>query len=141
MRLFVCGRDHSVELGAHVTAEAGRLPSAARAYGESDSALRLRDCRDPGEFLDTYLRLLRLRTAVRTDAFRVPRRPGVLGRLLGAGRLIAWRLLRYQHDRMFFQQNTVNTLLVEAVRELAEENRRLAAELGELRRGAGEGKP
>ena len=86
--------------------------------------------------LDTYLRLLRLRTAVRTDAFRVPRRPGPLGRLLGVVRLVAWRMLRYQHDRMFFKQNTVNALLAEAVRELAEEHRRMRGEIDERRRDA-----
>ncbi len=38
-----------------------------------------------------------------------------MGTLLRRVKAFLWRLLRYQHDRMAFQQNTINELVVSAV--------------------------
>lgn len=84
---------------------------------ENMSALRLRDARDEDEYGRLFARLLHYRNHVDTQAFHVARRDGFVGGLLAKLRLKLWRVLRYQHDRMFFRQNLVNshmTALLEA---------------------------
>lgn len=61
----------------------------------------------------------------------MPRKPGVLGGLFAAGRLVLWKALRYQHDHMAFRQNTLNELTISAIEF---ERRNAAAELADLRR-------
>jgi hypothetical protein len=78
----------------------------------SISALRLRDARDEREYVDILTELVRLRHHIDTLDFRPPRRPGLLGAIMGRLRMLLWRLLRYQHDRMAFRQNQVNSCLM-----------------------------
>ena len=66
-----------------------------------------------------------------TGDFNVPRRKGPAGMLGGWVRALLWRVLRYQHERMALQQNTINELIAAAVEFERQRRRR---ETGELRR-------
>ena len=57
---------------------------------------------------------MRLRYAVSTESFPIPGKPGASGSLLRKVKGFLWKLLRYQHDRMAFQQNSVNELMISA---------------------------
>ena len=146
MNLSVAGKDRSGDLGRQVAADAARLQAsgAVGALAPEHSALVLKTATDRADYLRRYLDLLRLRHGVRTADYYVPRRPGWAGRVAGAAKTVLWKLLRYQHDRMSFQQNLVNELAVDALefqrdrmdRELADVKKRIDALEGR-RPGAG----
>ena len=59
--------------------------------------------------------MLAVRAGVSTDDFYIQRRPGWRGRAATAVRKVLWKLLRYQHERVVFQQNTINSQLALAL--------------------------
>ena len=79
--------------------------------------------------LDRLVEFVRSRSSLHTDDFYIPRRPGAAGHLLAWARQKLWRLLRYQHDRMAFQQNLVNSQVTLALEFMRSEYRRQSAEL------------
>jgi hypothetical protein len=111
MRIVVAGTDRAAEWAPAIEAEVARM--AARKdfifLPPSISALRLREARDEREYLDILTELVRRRHHIDTLDFRPPRRPGLAGALMGPLRMLLWRLLRYQHDRIAFRQNQVNS--------------------------------
>ena len=137
MNLSVAGKDRSGDLGRQVAADAARLQAsgAVGALAPEHSALVLKTATDRADYLRRYLDLLRLRHGVRTADYYVPRRPGWAGWAAGTVKTLLWKLLRYQHDRIAFQQNAVNELAIDALefqreeseRDLADVKRRLAA--------------
>ena len=143
MNLSVAGKDRSGDLGRAVAADAARLQAAGDvgALSPEHSALVLKTATDRADYLRRYLGLLRLRHGVRTADYYIPRGPGWRGRLAVALKTVLWKLFRYQHDRIAFQQNAVNELAIDALefqreeleRDLADVKRRLAA----LERGRG----
>ncbi len=140
------GKDLSAELGPVLRERARALREHEHAPRELDEVCAARSlCRaeSDAEFLDRFVALLWHKTGVSTQAYYIPRRPGPLGTLMAAGRRLLWKLLRYQHDRIAWQQNMINTQLTMALelvhtstaQELAQLRRRVA-EL-EARPGAG----
>ena len=137
MNLSVAGKDRSGDLGRAVAADAARLQAAGDvgALSPEHSALVLKTATDRADYLRRYLGLLRLRHGVRTADYYIPRGPGWRGRLAVALKTVLWKLFRYQHDRIAFQQNAVNELAIDALefqreeleRDLADVKRRLAA--------------
>lgn len=147
MNLTVAGKDRTGDWGRQVAAEAAQLQAAGAvgALSPEHSALALKASADRADYLRRYVGLLRLRHGVRTAEYYVPRGPGWRGRVAAAVKIFLWKLLRYQHDRIAFQQNAVNELAIDALefqldewgRETADLKRRVAA----LERGNGGGRP
>lgn len=79
------------------------------------NALTLRDASSESEYLETFLRLMRYRDNVDTMPFEIPHRGGWRGRLTAWIKRHLWRLLRYQHDRITFRQNLINSLYTHAL--------------------------
>ena len=137
MNLTVAGEDRSGDLGRQVAAEAARLQATGTvgALSPEHSARMLKAAADRPDYLRRYLELLRLRHGIRTADYYIPRGPGLRGKAALALKTVLWKLLRYQHDRMAFQQNAVNELAIDALefqreeleRDLADLKRRMAA--------------
>jgi len=118
MKITVANQDRTADLGA-------ALQASARARRQSGpqpiilppeiSALALRDAASDADYLAILIRLMRRREDSDTRDFDVPRRAGRAGALLAAVKKALWKLLRYQHDRMAFQQNLFNELTVSAL--------------------------
>jgi hypothetical protein len=70
---------------------------------------------DEEAYLDHLIRLLREQEAARTDAFPIPRKPGWIGGLLQRVRMVLWKGLRYQHDHMARQHNTIHAMQAAAL--------------------------
>lgn len=121
MRLEVAGRDRSGDLGRDIAGAAGTMV-AAKTEDElpallepGKSVLSLRSSKNEAEYLDRLTTLMLSRTGVGTFEFYVLRRPGLLGNAGAALKRILWKLLRYQHDRVAFQQNSINMQLTAAI--------------------------
>ena len=135
MKISVAGQDRTADLGPEIAAEAARLEASGSigALSPQHSALVLRESLDRDDYLRRFIGLLQLRHGVRTADYYIPRGPGLRGKVAVAVKTFLWKLLRYQHDRMSFQQNLVNELAIDALefqsrpgRELAELDRRVA---------------
>jgi hypothetical protein len=116
MKLTLGSRDVTAELGAEISVIARR-----RAEGESPrfhdagvTALGLRNAQNERQYSEMLLRLVRMRHGATTADFDIPRAPGPIGVILRPIRRFLWKLLRYQHDRMAFQQNLINEMLIHA---------------------------
>ena len=139
MRLVVANNDVTSSLGADIAdaAQERAKHASPRFHVPEVSALLLRNCKNEGEYFATFVKLLRMRHGASTDDFEIQRAPGFIGGMMKAIRGFLWKLLRYQHDRMIFQQNLINEMLIHAVEfEVAQRNReisKLRAELAELR--------
>ena len=132
MKITVAGQDRSGDLGQAVAAEAARLQAAGGigALAPDHTALRLK-VEDPRQdYLGKFIDLLRIRHGIRTTDYYIPRGPGLRGKVAVALKTFLWKLLRYQHDRITYQQNTVNELTINALEfqqaRIAELERRLA---------------
>ena len=135
MKLSVAGKDRTADLGPEIAAEAARLKASASigTLAPEHTALRLKRSKDLDDYVYHFIELLRMRHGVRTADYYIPRGPGLRGKVAVAVKTFLWKLLRYQHDRMSFQQNLVNELAIDALefqprlgRELAELDRRVA---------------
>lgn len=129
MNIWIAGKDQTAVWQPLIEREAARIGAKGKPmeFPPEISALRLREARNERDYLALFVELSRRRQHIDTLGFQPPRRPGVLGQLAAAVRAVLWRLLRYQHDRMAFRQNIVNSQLL----ALAEWQ---AAELEALRR-------
>lgn len=78
-------------------------------------ALSLREAASEADYQERLIRLLRYRDNVDTLPFDIPHRGGVRGRCLATLKSFLWKLLRYQHDRMSFRQNLINSLYTSAI--------------------------
>lgn len=114
MRLTIAGQERSSDIGATLSGQAKRHQGALSRWSPEDSALSLKHSRNAADYLNRYCRLMRLRYAVSTESFPIPGKPGASGSLLRKVKGFLWKLLRYQHDRMAFQQNSVNELIISA---------------------------
>lgn len=115
MYLGIAGQDRSSDVGADLSRRATRHQGPLSRWSAADSALSLKASQSPADYLARYCRLLRLRTALSTEAFPIPGKPGTAGSLLRRLKGFLWKLLRYQHDRMAFQQNTLNELVASSL--------------------------
>jgi hypothetical protein len=134
MKIIVAGKDQTEELGPAVRrqAEAMRRGDTNRRPAELPaviSALALRQTASESAYLNELLRLIRYREGVDTLPFHIPVRPGRLGRLLGRIKGLLWTLLRYQHDRIVFRQNLINSQLTSALEFESQARQREVADL------------
>lgn len=143
MKLIVANTDRSADLGAEIrrAVEARAGQAGPRRLSPGHSALHLRDAGTEAEYLRRYMALLRIRSGLDTSPFAIPTKPGFVGRVRAGVRRFLWKLLRYQHDRMGFQQAGFDHLIAGAVefekaaREV--EIRRLDERIAELERRTG----
>ncbi len=133
MKIAIAGKDRSADLGPVLAADArerARDPSHVD-LPWSLHALSLRDQKTGSAYFDHYLELLRRKNHVDTLNFDIPHRPGLGGRAWMLVKKVLWKVLRYQHARMAFRQNLINSHLTSALeyqRDLARK------EVGELKR-------
>jgi len=133
MRIRIDGEERAA-LGAEIAERARRLRESGggpRFLAPQHSALLLREAVSEEEYDRRYARLLQMRCGVDPGDFKVPHRKGAAGMLAGWVRVLLWKLLRHQHERMAFQQNIINELLAAAVEF---ERRRRRRETADLRR-------
>ena len=139
--MIACGgRDESADLGDQVRKEVDRMQALQRcAFIPSHiSALRLREAPCETAFDLTFADLLRYRQHVDTRASALEARPGWRGFLSTTIRRVLWRLMRFQHERLFFRQNLINShvaaLLEMQGRHQAEAMAEMSARLETLER-------
>ncbi|MBU4198692.1 MAG: hypothetical protein KKG09_05580 [Verrucomicrobia bacterium] len=139
MKIFVANKDRTDDLGADIRAAAqvlmrgGEREVPAKIPPEI-SALSLALAKSDAEYLDNLIRLIRYRDAVDTLDFIIPRKAGLAGLIMSRIKAFLWQLLRYQHDRITFRQNLINTQLTGALafevaarqKEITELKRRVA---------------
>ncbi len=99
------------------------------------SALRLREARSGAELVSLYADILRYRHHIDPSALDLPPPRNLRQRAMNLIRRLLWKVLRYQHERMFFRQNLVNSHLTGLLDLQARELQALRVELAELRRG------
>jgi len=128
MQLFIAGTDRSRDLGEDLARSAAHHKGGRR-YAPEHSALSLKEAKNEAEFAERFCRLVRMRHGVSTDDFAIPTRGGWQGGIAGGIKRLLWKLLRYQHDRITYQQNVLNELLIAAI-EL--QQKLLAQREGEL---------
>jgi len=139
MKIFISGKDRTADVGMSIAAEATQRMKDPRCafLGWPINALSLGDVNNEGSFSDRYLQLLRAKSHVNTLDFDIPRRPGLVGSVQGAIRKFLWKLLRYQHDRITFRQNLINSQLASALEFEREEKKKLAGRVAELEKRLG----
>ncbi len=120
MKISVAGRDRTQDLGPDLRRQAenmarGDTSRQPAKLPDSISALALRKATSDADYLNELIRLLRWRDGVDTLPFHIPCRPGLCGRLAVRIKEVFWKLLRYQHDRIAFRQNLINTQLTSAL--------------------------
>ena len=121
MRLTVANVDRTGDLGQEIARAAGAMVAAKTRdelpifLSTGDSVLSLRSAKKEGEYLDRLTNLMLSRTGVGTFDFHIPRKPGLLGSVVATIRQFLWKVLRYQHDRVAFQQNSINIQLTAAI--------------------------
>jgi len=117
MKLIIAGKDKSSDLGYQIADRAKKLEqnNFVNLLSPQHSALRLKKEVTSAEYLGQFIQLLRIRHGVNTAPFKVPARTGLSGRIMAMLRRFLWKLLRYQHDRITFQQNLINELLIDGI--------------------------
>ena len=143
MKIFIDNQDRTEEIKA-------RIESARRAGGDlprpeefppATPSLALRLARSESEYQDILIRLIRSHDQLDTGDFPIPRRRGRRGRYGAWLKKKLWKLLRYQHDRIAYRQNLVNSMLSGALEYERDRHRaeiaRLEARIRELERGGG----
>lgn len=135
MKLSIAGQDRTADIAPLLRSQAAALESAPERrrpllLPPEISALALSRAKSEAEYLSELIRLLHFREGVDTLPFGIPSRPGPRGWLMTQFKRALWRLLRYQHDRIAFRQNLINTMLSGA---LEFEVRQRQKELADLR--------
>ena len=120
MKLSIAGQDRTRDLGQALRqqAEAIECGAASRKLAplpSEISALALARAKSDAEYMDHLIRLISYRDAVATLDFDIPRKPGLAGLIMTRLKAFLWKLLRYQHDRIVFRQNLINTQLTSAL--------------------------
>lgn len=135
MKIILAARDRTDEFRASISDAVRRMEAkgVCTFLPPEISALRLREAQTEAEYLDMFTDLVRRRQHVDTRGFVIPRRGGAVGRLLWIIRALLWEALRYQHDRMAFRQNQVNSNLMALLEAQGEELRRLRREVERLK--------
>jgi hypothetical protein len=125
-RVRVAGRDGTEDLGAELARDAaGRMLACGRPPRPRHlSALSLAASADEGAFLDGFIGQVRSKDQVDVGTFETVPKPGLKGKIFHAARMLMWRVLRYQHERLFARQNTINAYLAEAIAFEREQARR-----------------
>lgn len=134
MKISIAGQDRTTDLGQVLHQQAGAM--ARRPAGRKlsplppeISALALAQAQSDAEYLDRLMCLIRYRDAIDTLDFDIPRKPGLPGLILTRLKAFLWKLLRYQHDRVAFRQNLINTQLTSALEFEFAQRRKETADL------------
>jgi hypothetical protein len=116
VKLFIAGNESPPGLRERIAASAKRREQEKplQVLAPQHSALSLKNVSGQDAYLRQFIRLLWMRHGVSTAPFDVPTSRTLFGPLMAAIKRILWKLLRYQHDRITFQQNLVNELLIDA---------------------------
>ncbi|MFA5042686.1 MAG: hypothetical protein WC381_07295 [Kiritimatiellia bacterium] len=120
MKLSVAGQDRTQDLGIDLRrrAEAMKRSPAGRKLAPLPpeiGALALARAGSDAEYMERLIRLIGYRDAVDTLDFDIPRKPGLTSLIMPRLKAFLWKLLRYQHDRIVFRQNLINTQLTSAL--------------------------
>jgi hypothetical protein len=120
MKLSIAGQDKTNDLGQALRQQAEAMergPDSRKLapLPPEISALALARAQSEAEYMDHLIRLIRYRDAVDTLDFDIPRKPGLAGLIMTQFKAFLWKLLRYQHDRIVFRQNLINTQLTSAL--------------------------
>jgi len=132
MKIVVGGEDRSDVVGGMVAKGVDQLrrhPDAPEVSPSTHSALALRTATTTSAYLHCLIELIRKRAELRTIPARIPHGQGLVTTIKARIRWLMWRVLRYQHDRMAFQQNVINTQMTSALEFVVEEQSREIAEL------------
>lgn len=139
MKIIIASRDRTADLGPDLKAGAdARLARQPHPRPDRD-ALSLRDAGNEREFLERWTELVRRRSHADTLKVAIARKPGALGALAHAARLLLWKVLRYQHNGVVTLQNRINAQAAAALEFQLDELRRLRARVDELERRTGGG--
>ncbi len=150
MKIMVAGQDLTGDLGPELKRRAGQMACGGTSrqpavFPETLNIEALARTRTEEAYLTELMRLLRCREGVDTHPYAMPCRPGWRGKFMVVVRKALWKLLRYQHDRMTFRQNLVNSQLTSALEFEMDQRRRETADLrqrlDDLERRIGEGRP
>lgn len=150
MKLSVAGQDRTQDLGRelHRQAEAmERGPAGLKLapLPPEIGALALARAGSDAEYMEHLVRLIGYRDAVDTLDFDIPRKPGIAGLFMIKLKAFLWKLLRYQHDRIVFRQNLINTQLTSALEfeftQRRQETDDLKRRVAELEKQHGDCKP
>jgi hypothetical protein len=117
MKLSIAGQDRTHDLGRELRRQA-TVMERNNSNGPKPALVApdiMPLAQSEAEYLDRLIGLIRCRNAVDTLDFTIPRKPGVVGLLMTKLRAFLWKLLRYQHDRIAFQQNLINAHLTSAL--------------------------
>ncbi|MCS6771828.1 MAG: hypothetical protein NZ740_07345 [Kiritimatiellae bacterium] len=135
MRILLANRDRAPEWAPEIRQTVRRMEAQRRAIflPPEIAALRLREARSEREYLEILTDLVRRRQHIDTLGYEIPRRKGILGLATWAVRSLLWVLLRYQHERLAFRQNRVNSNLVALLEAQGAEIAALRRELERLR--------
>lgn len=128
MKICVAGKDCSADLAGRLAEQQSPAPEP-RFLSPQHSALSLKNAKNTAEYQDILLALIRIRRGITTADFAMPRKPGWMGCVLGKVRGFLWKVFRYQHDRMAFQQNVLNELMAGALEFERDQRRREMEEL------------
>ncbi|MFH0909085.1 MAG: hypothetical protein V1929_10010 [bacterium] len=140
MKIIVSGRDRTADLGPGIAADAARHMQDPRCapLPWSLNARSLGDAKSESAYHERFMQLIRSGSHVDTLDHRIPRRRGFAGAVQGKLRSFLWKLLRYQHNRMAFRQNLINSHIVSALEFERNESAKLAARVAELERRMGD---
>lgn len=120
MKLSVAGQDRTHDLGRELRRQAEAMERGEANHKPKPSLVApdimpLARAQSEAEYLDQLIGLIRCRNAVDTLDFAIPRKPGMVGLCMTKLKALLWKLLRYQHDRVAFQQNLINAQLTNAL--------------------------
>jgi len=128
MKLIVGKEDRTETLGSEIR----RLAHTRHRRHKPDwiepefSALSLTEADSEHDYLHKMMRLLRYRDGVLSMPFYIPRRAGLRGLISKLIKIFLWKLLRYQHDRIGFQQNLINSMFTNMLEcEIAEREKEI----------------
>lgn len=139
MKIIVANRDRTAELGPSLKVDAEQRARDPRCLflDWSVNALSLSDATSEVDYLDRFIRLTRYKNHVDTRIFDIPRSAGLKGRIMTVVKQVLWKVLRYQHDRMAFRQNLVNSNLIAAVEFQRDAMKRMQDEMDSMKAGRG----
>jgi hypothetical protein len=120
MNITVAGSNRTQDVGADLRARAAAMGTGDDHHRpaqlpDSISALTLAQARSEGDYLVRLNSLIRLREAIDTHEFRLPRRPGLTGWIKAKTRATIWKVMQFHRERMAFRQNLINTQLTSAL--------------------------
>ncbi|MFH1477126.1 MAG: hypothetical protein ABIH24_06530 [Verrucomicrobiota bacterium] len=131
MRVLIASQDQTETVGAQIRENARRhaMEGGPRFLFPEHSAIALKAARDQADYLRIYNRLIGIRHGIQTESFAIPRKAGWIGKIAVRIREFLWKLLRYQHERIVWQQNLINELVIAGLEFEREEYHRAIARL------------